>query len=136
MYWNYRLSWTRYEKVWTILNNGSYCHVFWFSLLIIIYFCFCLFFGSYGSWIYNNLCNQCLLSITLWVQIRSWRSVLDTTLCDKACQWLATVRWFSSGTPVSFTNKTDRHDMTEILLKVALNTITLTLVYCFSPSLI
>ena len=29
-------------------------------------------------------------------------------------------------TPVSFTNKTDHHDMTEILLKVTLNTITLT----------
>jgi hypothetical protein len=35
-------------------------------------------------------------------------------------------RWFSLGTPVSSTNKTDRHDITEILLKVALNTITLT----------
>jgi hypothetical protein len=32
--------------------------------------------------------------------------------------------WFSPGTPVSSTNKTDRHDKTEILLKVALNTIT------------
>ena len=27
---------------------------------------------------------------------------------------------FSTGTPVSFTNKTDCHDITEILLKVAL----------------
>jgi hypothetical protein len=35
--------------------------------------------------------------------------------------------WFSPDTPVSSTNKTDRHDITEILLKVALNTITLTL---------
>jgi hypothetical protein len=35
-------------------------------------------------------------------------------------------RWFSQGTPVSSTNKTDLHDITEILLKVALNTITLT----------
>jgi hypothetical protein len=32
-------------------------------------------------------------------------------------------RWFSPGTLVSSTNKTDRHDITEILLKVALNTI-------------
>ena len=31
--------------------------------------------------------------------------------------------WFSSGTSVSSTNKSDRHDITEILLKVALNTI-------------
>jgi len=29
------------------------------------------------------------------------------------------------GTPVSYTNKTDSHDITEILLKMALNTITL-----------
>ena len=46
-----------------------------------------------------------------------------TTLCDIVCQWLATGRWFSLGPPVSSTNKTDRHDITEILLKVALNTI-------------
>jgi hypothetical protein len=30
-----------------------------------------------------------------------------------------------SGTPTSSTNKTDCHDITEILLKVALNTITI-----------
>jgi len=35
-------------------------------------------------------------------------------------------RWFSHGTPASSTSKTDRHDITEIFLKVALNTITLT----------
>ena len=34
----------------------------------------------------------------------------------------APVYLFSSDTPVSFTNKTDRHDITEILWKVALNT--------------
>jgi hypothetical protein len=49
--------------------------------------------------------------------------ILDTTLCDQVCHWLATGRWFSPSTPISFTNKTDRHDITEILLKVALNTI-------------
>ena len=89
------------------------------------------------------------------VRTRSWRSVLDTTLCDKVCQWLATGWWFSQGTPVPSSNKTERHDITdhhditdyhditdhhditdrhditdhhdiaEILLKVALNIITL-----------
>ena len=48
------------------------------------------------------------------------------TLCDKVCQWLATGRWFSQGPPVSFTNKSDRHDISEILLKVTLNTIIIT----------
>ena len=32
-------------------------------------------------------------------------------------------KWFSPDTPVSSSNKTDHHDITEILLKVALNTI-------------
>jgi hypothetical protein len=36
---------------------------------------------------------------------------------------LAHGRWFSPGTPASSTTKTGRHDITEILLKVALNTI-------------
>jgi hypothetical protein len=76
---------------------------------------------SYGSWIYNYLCNQCLSPLMLWVRI-SIRAMC-TTLCDKVCQRLATGRWFSAGPPVSSTNKTDGHDITEILLKVALNTI-------------
>ena len=37
--------------------------------------------------------------------------------------WLATGGWFSPGPPIFSTNKTDRHDIAEILLKVALNTI-------------
>ena len=45
---------------------------------------------------------------------------VNTTLCDKICQWLSAGRWFS---PVSSTNKTDCHDITEILLIVVLNTI-------------
>jgi len=53
----------------------------------------------------------------------------DTTLSNKVCQWLTAGRWFSPGTPVSSTNKTDRHNITDMLLKVALNTITLTLLY-------
>jgi hypothetical protein len=40
---------------------------------------------------------------------------------DKVYQLLAQCRWLSSGTPVSSTNKNDRHDIAEILLKVALN---------------
>jgi hypothetical protein len=54
---------------------------------------------------------------------RPCQGVLDTTLYDIVRQLLATGRWFSLGTPVSFSNKTDRHDITHILLKVALNTI-------------
>jgi hypothetical protein len=41
---------------------------------------------------------------------------------DKVYQVLAQGRWFSPGTPASSTTKTGRHDIAEILLKVALNT--------------
>ena len=72
--------------------------------------------------------NAYLLSpLTLWVRILLKLGVLDTTLCDKVYQWLVAGRWFSPGTPVSSTNKTDRRDITEILLKVVLNNIALTL---------
>jgi hypothetical protein len=50
---------------------------------------------------------------TCFCTLRSLWSILDTTLCDSVCQCI----------PVSSTNNTDRHDITEILLKVALNTI-------------
>jgi len=75
---------------------------------------------SYGSWIYKYICNQCLSPLMFWV----WISIRAgcTTLCDKVCQWLAIGWWFSPGTPVSSTNITDRPNLTEILLKVMLNT--------------
>jgi hypothetical protein len=82
--------------------NGSY--------ILQIYI---LFTVSYLSWRWR--CE---------FESRSCRCVLDTTLC----QWLSTGRWVSSGTHVSSTNKNDHHDTTEIFLKVALNTNTLTLI--------
>ena len=82
---------------------------------------------SYGSQIYSYLCNQCLSQLMLWVRIPlmarcaqyniMWYSLIVT--CDS--------RGFSPGTTVFSINKPDRHDITEILLKVALSTITLTL---------
>ena len=45
------------------------------------------------------------------------------TASDKVYQLLVHGRWFSPGTPSSSTTKTGRHDIAEILLKVALNTI-------------
>ena len=78
-------------------------------------------------WIYNYLCNQCLSSLTLWVRIPHiafctrysimWLSLSVT--CDRSV--------ISPGTPVSSTNESDRHNITDLLFKVALNTIILTL---------
>ena len=55
----------------------------------------------------------------MWARIplRQGVPVLDTTLCE-----LRASLWFCPGTGVFSTNKTDSHDITEILLKVALNT--------------
>ena len=47
---------------------------------------------------YNNGCE---------FEPRWWRGVLDTTLWNKVCQWFAGGRWFSPGTSVPSTNKTE-----------------------------
>jgi hypothetical protein len=51
-------------------------------------------------------------------------SIIDTgymnTLQKLHSQFLAHGRWFSPGTPASSTTKSGRHDIAEILLKVAL----------------
>ena len=62
-----------------------------------------------------------LYKFTIYFHASIW--VRCTPLCDKVCQWLATGRWFSPGPLVFSTNKTDCHDIAEILLKVPLNTI-------------
>ena len=90
--------WKRIQEIQiTIWNNGR-------NSFTTISVCCCLgkfysFEGSswswsYGSWIYNYFCNQRLSPLTLWVRILPIRGVLDATLCDKVCQWLATGRWF------------------------------------------
>jgi hypothetical protein len=50
------------------------------------------------------------------------RSTRLAVASDKVYQLLAHGRWFSPGTPASSTTKTGRHDIAEILLKVALST--------------
>jgi hypothetical protein len=61
---------------------------------------------------------------TAWVRARFCKLQKGCTRLASAkdYQLLAPGRWFSPGTPVSSTTKTGRHDIAEILLKVALNT--------------
>ena len=86
-------------------------------------FTLCMYSYFLKSWSNGN---QCLSQLKLWVRISLMARFRCTTLCGKVCQWLATGRWFSPATPVFPFNKTDSHDITDILLKVALSTITLT----------
>jgi hypothetical protein len=51
------------------------------------------------------------------------KGALDSQLQVIVYQLLAHGRWFSPSTPASSTTKTGRHDIAEILLKVALSTI-------------
>jgi hypothetical protein len=74
---------------------------------------------------YNYLCNQCLSPLKL--QVRTSLMARYTRYIDMWSSLWVTC-WFSQGTPVFSTNKTDRHDLsyiTEILLKEVLNTINL-----------
>ena len=63
---------------------------------------------------------------TARVRARLWLCILQkgctrlAVASDNVYQLLAHGRWFSPGTPASSTIKTGRHDIAEILLKVAL----------------
>ena len=65
-----------------IVNFELKCN--WQGAIVVVILC---------SWIYIYLqkciCNQCLSPVKLWFRISLRRGVLDTTLCDKVCQWLA-----------------------------------------------
>ena len=60
--------------------------------------------------------------ICLYISILNLDSTRLAAASDKVYQLLAHGRWFSPGTPASFTTEIGRHDLAEILLKVALNT--------------
>ena len=83
---------------------GSFCSIFSFLCSVLYWPLFVLLYF--------------VLLVIVWLPLRA----RSTTSCDKSCQW-PTGRWFSPGPPISSTNKTDRRDIAEILLKVALNTI-------------
>ena len=78
-------------------------------------------------WLVNlikkDICAFCL--VELCMQLCSTRVQKNAALdsqpqVEKVCQLLALGRWYSPGTPASSTTKTGRHDIAEILLKVAL----------------
>ena len=78
--------------------------------------CYCKYFqGVFGHPLY-------FLTMNSYIEYRPF------IITDRVCMdnFLQTDQWFYPGTPVSSNNKTDCHYITEILLKVALNTITLT----------
>jgi hypothetical protein len=79
-------------------------------------------YSSNGPWERSAWSGMCELKFKhfLWI-LQVHKRVINESY---KCQWLATGRWFS---PVSSTNKTNRHVIAEILMNIALNTTTLTL---------
>jgi hypothetical protein len=101
----------------------------------------------------HNIAHQKLMRVVFYIQ-RAWHSQLMrrwfTSCVMTSCvfdsyiyltinerlnghefvKWLATGRWISPCTTVSSTNKSDRHDIAEKLLKVELNTINITPFFC------
>ena len=125
---------TVYYSRYRIMQNGS--GLWQTNVMIFFFFSFSLFKNvcslttSVVLFVFHlikSLIHTITESVSITTKVvssspHSWRGVLDITLCDKICHWFATGLWFSPDTSFSSNNKTDRHDITEILLKVALNT--------------
>jgi hypothetical protein len=131
--WPPRYNWNIVESGWTKLrlkelsiqwNNSNEFKVMTLDCMFIyiLYSFMWYFFWTNFSFLTLQVMDKLKYSpLTLWVRIPFKGNVLHTTFCDKDCQWLVTGRWFSPGIAVFSTNKTDRHDIAKILLKVALN---------------
>ena len=65
--------------------------------------------------------------VPITTKVVSVNPIHGDVICDQVCHWFVASYWFSLGTRFSSTNDTDRHNISEILFKVALNTITLPL---------
>jgi hypothetical protein len=107
------------NNIFLVTDRSIYCHM---TLSVMNYLLYRKYFQYFMFHMVQLRTHHCLKYVNTIQQFNRWRGVLDTTLCDQVCQWLATGRWVSPGTPVSSTNKTDRHDIIVIKLKVALST--------------
>ena len=132
--WCWFISW------WVIYKKGHLKQNF-FKDFTQIFFQF--FFFWQGFWHgYNSVVVRIASLIPIYSPVQSnfneigytLKSVILNIFCIpirhlEYSQGFAAGQWFSLGTPVTSTNKTDCHVITEILWKVVLNTINLTLIH-------
>ena len=98
-------------------------------------------FQVYSGFVSRSRCGRDRMAVGFTNTVPVQSVPIITKICEfESCSWqgvlvqhyvinlfiFAADQWISPGTPVSSTNKTDRHYITQILLKVVLNTITLT----------
>jgi hypothetical protein len=112
-------------------------HVLFLFNKLYLYVCFCYitvshsllkwssWLWSHSDWIYSYLCNQSLLPVPVRIPFKAMRcryhimwSNLSVT-CNRSVVFPVT--------PISSINKIDRQDISDILLKASLNTISLIL---------
>jgi hypothetical protein len=98
MLWYFMFSWNKWRNLYVKLVPEKSLDVQkHFKLLYELKFILTLYFDCLilvDGVVFNN--------VSVWVTsqtkvLRSWLGVLDTTLCDKVRQLLATGRWFSLG---------------------------------------
>ena len=113
----YRLS---VEKI--VYCIPGYIHLMYISFIIHIY----MFWGGSMSQVVGSNNSYKPITNTAWARTQLCKLQKGYTrlaaASDKVYQLLVQGRWFSPGTPASFITKTGRHDISEILLKVALST--------------
>ena len=96
----------------TFVNRKFFFMILLRSLSVFLIFKGSSWSRSYVCWMLQlPICNQCLSPRTLWVQIPLRRGVLDTPLCDKVYQWLATGQWLVPATPDSSIDMAWRRQM-------------------------
>jgi hypothetical protein len=117
-------------------ESRSIVYLFGCLLYLFMYCLYSLFLRGHSGRdrivFYNYMYNQCLSPLTTKVLSSNpahGEVYSIKTLCNKVYQWFVTGTWFSLGTPVFPTNKTDRDVITEISLTKESNIIILSLVH-------
>ena len=119
----------RYSKKRHYKNHFVYkCNFYFLFKLIHVFSDHEIFFDSFFFWEFSH-CHDCMATYAVSVY-QCWCCEFESCSGQgvqhyviKFVSDLGAGRWYSLGTLVSSTNKTDHHNITEILLKVALNSI-------------
>ena len=125
-----------YRKyLWRVLYKISSYHLVWIKNMVILISDWLKFkqIFSFGTRMHNELllCMNDGFTTTYAISAyHHWCCEFESRwgwsvqhYVIKVCQWLVTGRWFSPGPLVSSTKKANCHNIAEIWLKVALNTI-------------
>ena len=79
--------------------------------------------GTYIPTVFRAVADRVVFGFIITYAISAYHHWCCEFGSRSVCQWLATGRWLFPGPPVFSTNKIDRNDIAEQLLKVALSTI-------------